>query len=248
MRRGEHRAIALVAQSTTFEIPPSGISTTTTLTTARQLSPPIPGPMTLEDAPVNPTPSRTSDAGVDRDQNRGLPLDGTDLTVGRAQPSEEQPEGSLESLNDESTLPFRVTTEAKIPSAEMSGKPASRASSNLATRSRGLVPMTNFDFGHPPQKAASPRQNTLKMAKKGKASHKAKETGPQQDSAAPRNSGNHHNSGNSGNSPAQEAGAAPVVPSQSRPFSQATSAYLRSMFGGPQSKRIEKLLIKYSTV
>lgn len=29
------------------------------------------------------------------------------------------------------------------------------------------------------------------------------------------------------------------------PFSQATSTYLRNMFGGPQSKRIEKLLVKY---
>ena len=34
-------------------------------------------------------------------------------------------------------------------------------------------------------------------------------------------------------------------PDHPSPFSQATSMYLRNIFGGPQSKRIEKLLVKY---
>ena len=125
------------------------------------------------------------------------------------------------------TIPYR-----KIPKSP----PISEATGNVH-----FVPRTIFDFGWP-KKAQMTRDSAMSESAKTqrkktavKCASKNPETclRPYADAPEARSAGG-----------AEEVGYAEEG-ADAQPFSHATSEYLRSMFGGPQSKRIERLLVKY---
>ena len=116
--------------------------------------------------------------------------------------------------------------------------PSDPAPSGVVPPSKtGYVPRTVFDFR---EMEAQWRkgQDIGRVGGTGLASREKKPKGSARAAAAVSSEQDKRREGNS-------AGAHRATPDHQSPFSQATSMYLRNMFGGPQSKRIEKLLVKY---
>ena len=145
---------------------------------------------------------------------------------------------------DEKSAPTTGTPVATIldpvPSDPVPSDPAPSdpAPSGVVPPSKtGYVPRTVFDFR---EMEAQWRkgQDIGRGGGTGLASREKKPKGSARAAAAVSSEQDKRREGNS-------AGAHRATPDHQSPFSQATSMYLRNMFGGPQSKRIEKLLVKY---
>ena len=145
---------------------------------------------------------------------------------------------------DEKSAPTTGTPVATIldpvPSDPVPSDPAPSdpAPSGVVPPSKtGYVPRTVFDFR---EMEAQWRkgQDIGRVGGTGLASREKKPKGSARAAAAVSSEQDKRREGNS-------AGAHRATPDHQSPFSQATSMYLRNMFGGPQSKRIEKLLVKY---
>ena len=116
---------------------------------------------------------------------------------------------------------------------------------------RFVVPRTIYDFGWPPKevqtKHAGPKTDASKISRKNTTGKIIKNFAAAAESCPCPCPQMHDGTGAGGDvGPGlQPSSSSSFAPS---PFSHATSEYLRTTFGGPQSKRIEKLLVKYLCV
>jgi hypothetical protein len=126
---------------------------------------------------------------------------------------------------------------------------------------RFVVPRTIYDFGWPPKedfgwppkevqtKHAGPKTDASKISRKKTTGKIIKNFAAAAESCpCPCPCPQMHDGTGAGGDVGpglQPSSSSSFAPS---PFSHATSEYLRSTFGGPQSKRIEKLLVKYLCV
>lgn len=111
---------------------------------------------------------------------------------------------------------------------------------------RFVVSRTIYDFGWPPKevqmKHAGPKTDASKISRKKTTGKITKNFAAAAESCPCPCPQMHGSTGAGGDVGPGLQPSSSFAPS---PFSHATSEYLRNTFGGPQSKRIEKLLVKY---